>query len=54
MLGYGTSNQIGNTKNDVDVFLTFEGDNFVLLQQVSRFLLKEYQKQTAAGTFRGT
>lgn len=48
---FGTINRIGTMKNDLDVWLTFEGDNYVLLQQVSRYLLKEYQKQVSAKRF---
>jgi len=42
IIAFGTINRIGVMKNDLDVWLTFEGDNFVLLQQVSRFLLKVF------------
>eukprot|EP00698_Gefionella_okellyi_P020463 TRINITY_DN6420_c0_g1_i1.p1 TRINITY_DN6420_c0_g1~~TRINITY_DN6420_c0_g1_i1.p1 ORF type:complete len:655 (-),score=152.71 TRINITY_DN6420_c0_g1_i1:39-2003(-) len=51
--GYATSNRISQYKTDMDVWLTFEGDNYVLLQQVSRHLLKEYQTQMSAGSYSG-
>lgn len=38
--GYGSFSKIGIVKNELDVWLTFEGDNFVLLQQMSRHLLQ--------------
>ena len=32
--GYGTENRIGWLRGEHDVMTTFEGDNYVLLQQV--------------------
>jgi acyl-CoA oxidase len=43
-MGFGSRNRIGGLKADYDVDLTYEGDNHVLLQQVSRDLLVEFQK----------
>eukprot|EP00698_Gefionella_okellyi_P006599 TRINITY_DN1591_c0_g1_i2.p1 TRINITY_DN1591_c0_g1~~TRINITY_DN1591_c0_g1_i2.p1 ORF type:complete len:333 (-),score=99.04 TRINITY_DN1591_c0_g1_i2:84-1082(-) len=51
--GFGTANRIGILKNDLDVWLTFEGDNMVLLQQVSRFLLKEFQRAQSKNDWSG-
>lgn len=33
--GYAAVNRFGQLRNDHDIFQTFEGDNTVLLQQVS-------------------
>ena len=38
--GFKSSNRIGSLKADGDIQLTYEGDNYVLLQQVSRALLR--------------
>eukprot|EP00262_Sarcandra_glabra_P004235 TRINITY_DN1519_c2_g1_i1.p1 TRINITY_DN1519_c2_g1~~TRINITY_DN1519_c2_g1_i1.p1 ORF type:complete len:698 (-),score=89.13 TRINITY_DN1519_c2_g1_i1:354-2447(-) len=40
--GLKTENRIGNLKSEYDVQSTFEGDNNVLMQQVSKSLLAEY------------
>ncbi|KAK4438750.1 Acyl-coenzyme A oxidase 3, peroxisomal [Sesamum alatum] len=40
--GLKTENRIGQLKGEFDVQLTFEGDNNVLMQQVSKALLGEY------------
>ncbi|PIN08980.1 Pristanoyl-CoA/acyl-CoA oxidase [Handroanthus impetiginosus] len=40
--GLKTENRIGQLKGEYDVQLTFEGDNNVLMQQVSKALLGEY------------
>lgn len=40
--GLKTENRIGHLKGEFDVQLTFEGDNNVLMQQVSKALLAEY------------
>lgn len=47
--GYAAVNRLGALRSDHDIFQTFEGDNTVLLQQVSGLLLKEYRDQ-----FRGS
>ncbi|KAL8227766.1 hypothetical protein R6Q57_015350 [Mikania cordata] len=39
--GLKTENHVGHLKSEFDVQLTFEGDNNVLMQQVSKALLKE-------------
>ena len=38
--GYKSSNRIGTLKADGDIQLTYEGDNSVLLQQLSKDLIK--------------
>jgi acyl-CoA oxidase len=43
--GYLAPNRFGAMRNDVDIFVTFEGDNTVLLQQVAKSLLTEYRHQ---------
>ncbi|KAF3443209.1 hypothetical protein FNV43_RR12890 [Rhamnella rubrinervis] len=40
--GVKTENHVGHLKSEYDVQLTFEGDNNVLMQQVSKALLGEY------------
>eukprot|EP00192_Tetraselmis_astigmatica_P008912 CAMPEP_0117673904 /NCGR_PEP_ID=MMETSP0804-20121206/14739_1 /TAXON_ID=1074897 /ORGANISM="Tetraselmis astigmatica, Strain CCMP880" /LENGTH=662 /DNA_ID=CAMNT_0005482709 /DNA_START=218 /DNA_END=2206 /DNA_ORIENTATION=+ len=47
--GYSALNRIGQLRSDHDIFQTFEGDNTVLLQQVSAMLLKLYRSK-----FKGT
>ena len=37
--GYRSRNRLGSLKADTDIFLTFEGDNTVLAQQVTRYLM---------------
>nr|XP_044628799.1 acyl-coenzyme A oxidase-like protein isoform X3 [Equus asinus] len=44
-MGYMMENRISGLKCDTDVFVTFEGDNVVLLQVVVRELLAQYTKQ---------
>ncbi|KAI3744109.1 hypothetical protein L1987_57184 [Smallanthus sonchifolius] len=39
--GLKTENHVGHLKSEFDVQLTFEGDNNVLMQQISKALLKE-------------
>ncbi|GAB1286871.1 Acyl-coenzyme A oxidase-like protein [Apodemus speciosus] len=43
--GYMMENRIAGLKCDTDVFVTFEGDNVVMLQVVARELLAQYSKQ---------
>ncbi len=40
--GYAAVNRFGGWRSDHDIFQTFEGDNTVLLQQVSLPFLSEY------------
>ncbi|XP_056669743.1 acyl-coenzyme A oxidase-like protein isoform X2 [Monodelphis domestica] len=44
-MGYMMENRISGLKCDSDVFVTFEGDNVVMLQVVVRELLAQYTKQ---------
>jgi len=44
-MGYLACNRIAKMRNDEDISVTWEGDNRVLLQQVSTSLLKEFQQQ---------
>ncbi|XP_053444682.1 acyl-coenzyme A oxidase-like protein [Nycticebus coucang] len=43
-MGYMMENRISGLKCDTDVFVTFEGDNIVMLQIVGRELLTQYTK----------
>jgi len=43
--GYLSVNRLGQLKADIDVFATFEGDNFVLMQLVAKSLLGEFRHQ---------
>lgn len=51
--GYLAVNRFGAMRNDLDIFVTFEGDNTVLMQQVSKSLLTEYRHQFSEMGFRG-
>uniref|UniRef100_A0A8D2B5C3 Acyl-coenzyme A oxidase n=1 Tax=Sciurus vulgaris TaxID=55149 RepID=A0A8D2B5C3_SCIVU len=44
-MGYMMENRISDLKCDADVFVTFEGDNVVMLQVVARELLARYTQQ---------
>ncbi|ELU15508.1 hypothetical protein CAPTEDRAFT_143276, partial [Capitella teleta] len=43
--GFMEVNRLASLKRDADVFVTFEGDNTVLLQQVAKDLLAQYSSQ---------
>jgi acyl-CoA oxidase len=43
--GYLAVNRLGPLRADLDVFSTFEGDNTVLLQQVARSLLTDFEAE---------
>ena len=45
--GYLAVNRLASLKSDTDVFTTFEGDNTVLLQLMTKSLLTGYQRQFA-------
>jgi acyl-CoA oxidase len=45
--GYLTENRLVLLRRDVDVFATFEGDNYVLLQLLAKDLLTTYSKEVA-------
>eukprot|EP00252_Welwitschia_mirabilis_P022679 TRINITY_DN6209_c0_g1_i1.p1 TRINITY_DN6209_c0_g1~~TRINITY_DN6209_c0_g1_i1.p1 ORF type:complete len:688 (-),score=124.73 TRINITY_DN6209_c0_g1_i1:361-2424(-) len=52
--GYAAANRFGSMRNDHDIFQTFEGDNTVLLQQVSGDLLKRYKEKFRGGAISAT
>ncbi|MDN4481801.1 acyl-CoA dehydrogenase family protein [Demequina muriae] len=43
--GYMSENQLVEMRRDVDIFATFEGDNTVLMQLVTKSLLTDYRKE---------
>ncbi|RNL93356.1 acyl-CoA oxidase [Sinomicrobium pectinilyticum] len=43
--GYLLENRIGDLKNDVDIFTTFEGDNTVLLQLAAKGVLTDFKSE---------
>jgi acyl-CoA oxidase len=45
--GYLAANRLVLLRRDVDVFATFEGDNYVLLQLLAKDLLTSYAKEVA-------
>jgi len=45
--GYLTENRLVLLRRDVDVFATFEGDNYVLLQLLGKDLLTKYAKEVS-------
>ncbi len=49
--GYLAENGLADLKADTDIFTTFEGDNNVLLQLVSKGLLTEFKEQFQDGGF---
>uniref|UniRef100_A0ABK0M6A0 Acyl-coenzyme A oxidase n=1 Tax=Rattus norvegicus TaxID=10116 RepID=A0ABK0M6A0_RAT len=52
-MGYMMENRLSGLKCDTDVFVTFEGDNVVMLQVVARELLAQYSKQHKKNPFLG-
>jgi acyl-CoA oxidase len=51
--GYLAANRFGDMRNDLDVFLTFEGDNTVLMQLVAKSLLTDFRHQFSEMGFVG-
>jgi acyl-CoA oxidase len=51
--GYMTENRIDNLKNDTDIFTTFEGDNYVLMQLVAKSRLTEFKQEFSNMNFFG-
>lgn len=47
--GYKTENRIGELKNSHDVALTYEGDNHILMQSVTKLMLGEFVKGVRNG-----
>jgi acyl-CoA oxidase len=43
-LGYSKFSAIGRIRANQDINLTWEGDNYILLQQTSKYLIKQVQK----------
>ncbi|XP_064623522.1 acyl-coenzyme A oxidase-like protein isoform X2 [Lineus longissimus] len=52
-MGYMEENRIASLRRDCDVFVTFEGDNMVMLQQVVKELLAQYSLQFEGSKVRG-
>jgi acyl-CoA oxidase len=42
-IGFSEYSKLGQLTKDYDVNLTWEGDNWVLLQQTARYILTAYQ-----------
>ena len=51
--GYLLENRIGQLKNDVDIFTTFEGDNTVLLQLAAKSRLTDFRAEFNSDDFFG-
>lgn len=49
--GYLAENELGDLKNDVDIFATFEGDNTVLMQLVAKALLTDFKQDFNEGGY---
>lgn len=47
--GYSSYSKIGTLYNDNDINLTWEGDNHVLIQQTSKYVLEQAQKAIQKG-----
>lgn len=47
--GYSSYSKIGALYNDNDINLTWEGDNHVLIQQTSKYVLEQAQKAIQKG-----
>lgn len=47
--GYKTENRIGDLKNSHDVALTYEGDNHILMQAVTKLMLGEFLRGAKNG-----
>lgn len=47
--GFMSKNRFPGLRQDLDIYVTFEGDNHILLQLVGKRLLTEYAKQFAGG-----
>lgn len=52
--GYMTVNRLGSLRADADAFITFQGDNAILLQLVARSLVTEYRQQFEESHFLGS
>ncbi|XP_070578544.1 acyl-coenzyme A oxidase-like protein [Ptychodera flava] len=52
-MGYMAENRLASLKTDSDVFVTFDGDNMVLMQQVAREMLDHYSQQFGGSKIKG-
>ncbi|EFC38828.1 peroxisomal acyl-CoA oxidase-like protein [Naegleria gruberi] len=52
--GFRAPNLISGFLRDTHIFVTFEGDNQVLLQQVAKYLIAQYAQGCKQGGFKGT
>lgn len=52
--GYAQENRLGQLRDDIDVFTTFEGDNTVLMQLVAKGLLTSYRDEFESMDLLGT
>lgn len=51
--GYMSENRLPELKGDIDIFSTFEGDNYVILQLAAKGVLSEFQTDFNADSFFG-
>ena len=51
--GYMSENRLPELKNDLDIFTTFEGDNYVILQLAAKGVLSSFQTDFSADSFFG-
>src|SRR5690625_6713656 len=51
--GYMSENRLPELKDDIDIFSTFEGDNYVILQLTAKGVLSEFQTDFSADSFFG-
>lgn len=49
--GYLAENELADLKADTDIFTTFEGDNYVLLQLVAKAVLTEFKQEFNEGGY---
>lgn len=50
--GYLAENELADLKADTDIFTTFEGDNYVLLQLLTKSILTDFKQEFSDGGFR--
>src|SRR5690625_7075833 len=48
-----SENRLPELKDDIDIFSTFEGDNYVILQLTAKGVLSEFQTDFSADSFFG-
>ncbi|MCU0339163.1 MAG: acyl-CoA dehydrogenase family protein [Spirosomaceae bacterium] len=49
--GYLTENELPDLKADTDIFATFEGDNYVLLQLLAKSILTDFKQEFSDGGY---